>query len=305
MFPANAFAALYACDGSGTVIQPITSATINIPASVLSITGNNKYYGVDIGIFEKSDDGTIGTLMSNPLQIPTNSLQVTIEGLDTAATYDPAKIYAVGYRVLYTPANGNGNTVIPDDWSMLSNSYFKANKPIITDFTDRVTAANNWMTTQYEIDRYNLYFPDSEVVCKFVIDPKGETVDNYNITLDANSDSTVGIDAIQYIKIVRIDYDGVKGTYVDKPAGPDGADKPLCGLYDGSKEITFNIANPGKKVVTVYCKYKIKNPKDTSAIPSDFKNRVDIKAQIAGNPEESLDPLFNTIRLRKARAIYM
>ena len=306
---------LTTCDITGKPLQIITDAVINIPASGLDSTGNYIYYAVDVCVFEKSDDGTIGAMLGNPLEIPTNSLQVTVQGLDGAVTYDPATIYALGYRILYTPVNGEDSTaIISSDWSMVPNSYFKVSKPIITDFTDRVTAANNWIDGEVAQGKYteehgqelNKYFPDSEVVCKFVIDPKGKTVDNYDITLDVNSDNTAGIDEIQYIKIVRIDYDGVKGTYVDKPADPEGADKPLCGKYDGSKAITFNIANPGKKVVTVYCKYKIKNPKATSAIPSEFKNRVDIKARIAGNPAEMLlDPLFNTIRLRKARVIYM
>ena len=296
-------------DGTSTIF---TNATITI--SNLDTSGNFVYKGVDVGIFQKPASGTVWDTVFVK-RIMTDSLKIKITDLGDISQYEEGQKYALGYKVLYQTTGLSQNPIVTAQWEKVSNGEFeiKSVEPVaVTDFTDRVTAANNWMDadivakklTEAHAQELNKYFPDSEVVCKFVIDPKGKTIENYNIIMDVNEDNTVGVD-VQYIKIVRIDYDGVKGTYKDKPAGPEGADKPLCGKYDGSKTITFNIDNPGKKVVTVYCKYKIKNPKASSDIPSQFKNRVDVKATVTGNPEEPLDPLFNTIRLRKARAQYM
>ena len=73
----------------------------------------------------------------------------------------------------------------------------------------------------------------------------------------------------------------------------------MCGKYDGSKTISFEINNPNKKVVTVWCKYKLTST-DMNNIPSEFRNKVEITAE-SGGSTKILDPLYNTIRLRKAK----
>ncbi len=239
--------------------------------------------------------GTGGTF-TNKTAI--TGLHTTITGLTAGRTYNFRIKAGLGWPISYTSKTITATTSFP---------------VAVSQFTDRVTAANQWIeeavdsgqiTEEEVIDKgYNRYFPNSEVVCKFVIDPGGADIDRYDISLDVNADNTTGIDT-SYIKIVKIDYDGTtQWGYTDNPGPPGGADKPLCGKYDGSEIIEFEIDNPGNKVITVWCKYKFINL-DMDSIPAEFRNRVEVTA-VSGGDIKALEPTYNTIYLRKAKIEYM
>lgn len=286
--------------------ESFTKATISITS--LDTSGNFIYMGIDAGIFEKPsnyDSGNPQNAEWNMIymqRVYTNNLNVDITDFGDMSAYKKDKVYTTGYRIIYRPSGPQTNPIVETEWRKVDSGYFKLVSAIeVTEFTDRVTAANSWMKTEEEIQKYNKYFPDSEVVCKFTIKPNIE-VDKYKINLDVNSDDIAGID-ISYIKIVKIDYDGVtQWGYKDRPGPSGGADKPLCGKYDGSKTISFEIDNPDKKVVTVWCKYKFKNS-DMNNIPDEFRNKVEVTAESGGNAKV-LEPQYNTIRLRKAKVQY-
>ena len=173
----------------------------------------------------------------------------------------------------------------------------------LTTFTDRVTAANNWIDGEVAQGKYteehgqelNKYFPNSEVVCKFEIDPKGTDVQKYNITFDANSDNTQPL-GIDYIRFVKQDIGGTI-THEEHP--------PIKETTNPS--LTFSVDNSGTNIVTVFVKYKFRNgtkDSDISAMPDSFKSKVTVEAVTAGGTK-TLDPMENIIRLRKVIPKYM
>lgn len=266
--------------------------TVQSDKVTLNAAWNGK--GFKNGILEWGTDGS-----TYPNSTAFSGTQATATGLTAGTTYYFRVRSLMRYPVYFTSKPVAEMPTMP---------------VAISSFTDRVTGANKWiqeavdsgqMTEQQIIEKgYNHYYPNSEVVCKFIIDPKGMEVDKYTINLDANTDNTAGID-ISYLKVVKIDYDGVtKWGINNNPGPPGGADKPLCGKYDGSKDISFEIDNSDDKVVTVWCKYKIINPDIMENIPSEFRNRVEVTAE-SGGSAKTLEPQYNTIRLRKTKVQYM
>ena len=328
-FHVNALAGakLVPCDLSGQVTGAIfAKLTISVQdiADALSATGDYSYYGADIGVFKKPSVGEEWDAVFLE-RIPTNEKEIEVMDFGNPFKYIENQVYAIGYKILYEPSGADSNPIIEADWKIAPDSYFKV-KPamIMSTFTDRVTAANNWIDGEVAAGEYteehgqelNNYFPNSEVVCKFVLDPGGVDVQKYNINFNANSDSdldstiekieNLGID---YIKIVRIDHGEVKGEYNGNPGPPPpgGSDDPLCG-NTSQKSIDFEINNSGTDVLTVYVKYKFKNEKIngdiTGNMPSEFKNKVSVEAVTIGGTK-TLEPMENTIRLRKAIPKYM
>ena len=81
-------------------------------------------------------------------------------------------------------------------------------------FTDRVTGANSWIDQDGIYSnaekKVNRYFPNSEVVSKFIItteNSNGVYIDNYNININTNANNNSFIQNIEYIKVVKIVYD--------------------------------------------------------------------------------------------------
>ncbi len=293
--------------GTGFVFLPTSTTPVTVEIS--NLDPNYIYYGIDIGIFHKISDTNWTNLFDIDREVTNNTI-VEIADFGALDSYDYDDVYILSYRILYQTPEGS---LIEGPWQMDERNCFKVCMPGITSFIDRVTGANMWiqaaveggeLTEQQVIEKgLNHYFPNSEVVCKFVIEPKGVDVDRYSINMDVNTGNTLNID-MDYLKIVRIDYDGVtQWGYKDNPASPGGVDKPLCGKSDGSKTISFEIDNPGNKVVTVWCKYKFTNP-DMDNIPDEFRNRVEVTAEIEGIIKP-LEPKYNTIRLRKTKVNYM
>ncbi len=293
--------------GTGFVFLPTAATPVTLEISKLD--PNYTYYGIDIGVFEKISDTDWTNIFDIEREVTNNTI-VEIADFGAIDSYDYDDVYILSYRILYQTPEGS---LIEGPWQMDERNCFKVCVPETAEFTDRVTGANKWiqeavdsgeLTEQEVIEKgLNHYFPNSEVVCKFMIDPRGVDVDKYSINLDVNADDTSNID-IDYLKIVKIDYDGVtQWEYKDQPGPPGGADKPLCGKYDGSKTISFEIDNPGDKEVTVWYKYKFTNP-DMNNIPDEFRNKVEVTAE-SGGSIKTLEPKYNTIRLRKTGVNYM
>ena len=295
-----------------TVTNPVT-------LNISDLDPNYIYYGVDTGIFKKAS-ATDWTNLFDIHREPTNNTIIKIASYGAITSYNYDDIYMLGCRILYQTPEGD---LIEGPWQMDEGNCFKIYVPqaVISDFTDRVTGANNWIDGEVAQGKYteehgqelNKYFPNSEVVCKFVLDPQGADVQKYKITFDANSDSTIDSKLvnmeIDYIKIVRIDRGAVKGEYNGNPGPPPsgGSDNPLCG-NTSQKSIDFEINNSGTDVLTVYVKYKFKNLKINGDIvgnmPSQFKSKVSVETVTAGGTK-TLTPMENIIRLRKAIPQYM
>ena len=202
--------------------------------------------------------------------------------------------------------------MIEGPWQMDERNCFKVHivVPEISQFTDRVTGANMWIDKEKaalpeaERDAYenriitkglNNYFPNSEVVCKFVIDPKGADVQKYDIVFEANSDNTQPL-GIDYIRFVKQDIGG-SITHEEHP--------PIIETTDPS--LPFSLDNTGTKIVTVFIKYKFRNgtkDSDISAMPDSFKSKVKIDVVTSGGTK-TLAPMENIIRLRKVIPRYM
>ena len=312
--------------GVGTGVTFLPTATTPATLNISNIDPNYTYYGVDTGVFRKTS-ATDWTNLFDIHREPTNNTIIKIASYGTMTSYNYDDIYMLGCRILYQTTEGD---IIEGPWQMDEGNCFKVYvlQAVISDFTDRVTGANMWidqekaaLPTQAERDAYenriitkglNNYFPNSEVVCKFVLDPQGADVQKYNINFNANSDLTIekiGNLAIDYIKIVRIDHGAVKGEDNGNPGPPPpgGSDNPLCGNTN-QKLIDFEINNSGTDVLTVYVKYRFKNFKINDDIvgnmPSQFKSKVSVEAVTAGGTK-TLAPMENIIRLRKAIPQYM
>ncbi len=87
----------------------------------------------------------------------------------------------------------------------------------LTQFTDRITGANRWMTDEQAAE-LNRYFPGSVVVCKVEIDPGGADIDGYEIEMEADEGNTANI-TIEDLKVVRVEVgsesvgDGVSAVF--------------------------------------------------------------------------------------------
>ena len=339
---------LVTCNVEGTSTGTVFSQ-VSIPIEGIDTSGKFVYYGADIGIFKKpSDYDPINPLDASwdtvKLQrVVTNDLEIQIEDFGDMAKYDYSSVYIIGYRILYRPVGSESSPIIETAWKKVEDSSgaqasFKliSSSVSMSTFTDRVTAANRWIDQEVAAGEYteqhgqelNKYFPNSEVVSKFVLDPGGADVQKYHITFDANSTSIANL-GTGYIKIVRIDststnpVTGEKVTTVkwgpnENPGAPvpGGGIDPLCGIKNLSpspnldasyKSMTFDINNPGTDPLTVYVKYKfINGTKDSEvqAMPNEFENKVSVDVVTAGETK-TLTPLENIIRLRKVIPKYM
>ena len=286
-----------------TVAKPVIMEISNLDPNLI-------YYGVDTVIFHKTSatDWTNMFLVDRKLE---NKTTVNITSFGAMSLYNYNDVYILSYRVLYKTTEGD---IVEGPWQMDERNCFKVYipQPNISQFTDRVTGANMWidkekaaLPTQAERDAYenriitkglNNYFPNSEVVCKFVIDPKGADVQKYNITFEANSDNTQPL-GIDYIRFVKQDIGGTI-THEEHP--------PIIETTDPS--LTFSLDNTGTKIVTVFIKYKFRNgtkDSDISAMPNLFKSKVTVEAVTTGGTTKPLGFKENIIRLRKVIPRYM
>lgn len=312
LLPTGVFAANFiTCDLNG-VPTGNSFSNVTITVSDFDTTGNYKYVGIDAAVFGKPSDydPAVDEWESMPTaskRIYTNSTIIDFNDM-TGGTYESNKVYTVAYRVLYTLIGSSSDDIVETEWKKVRIDvsptdvlYFKSIMGI-TQFTDRVIGSNKWieeekakLDTQAEKDAYenyiiskglNKYFPNSEVVSKFVLNPGGADVTKYNITFDTNSDPSIeNVDnlGIDYIRIVKV----INGT----------VSAPVEGTRTGSK-LTFDIEGSGTNEVTVYVKYKFKN-EDINTMPDEFRNKVTVKADM-GSGLQPFGTKVNTIRLRKA-----
>ena len=237
--------------GVGTGITFMPTAINPVILNISGVDSNYTYYGVDMAIFHKISD-TDWTNLFDIHREPTNSSIIKTTSFGSMTSYKYNDVYILSYRILYQTLEGD---LIEGPWLMDERNCFKVYvcQAVISTFTDRVTGANMWidqkkaaLPTQAERDAFenniitkglNNYFPNSEVVSKFVLDPGGEDVQKYKITFDANSDSSIdkiGNLEIDYIKIVMIESISSTGAKTvrwgpDNNPGPPSESNPLCG----------------------------------------------------------------------------
>ncbi len=170
----------------------------------------------------------------------------------------------------------------------------------IQHFTDRITGANNWLDadvavgklTEEEANELNTYFPNSEVVCKFEINPSGNTYQKYKVNFNANIDNTgeIGID---YIRLVKVDI-GTNSTY---------SENPPINQSSNSYTLNFEISNPQDKTVAAYIKYRFKNNVSDSVI-KQFTSRVAITPVRSDGTDGTTVNSTNIIRFRNTDVQY-
>ena len=310
---------------------PFTQATIDISDEETIGSYAYVYSGVEIGVFKKPADYSPSnpqdadwSLVQPVQRAITDNLKIDVASFGNMSKYDYNQVYTIGYRLLYKPSGLTSNPIVEAEWHRVDNSYFKVIQslpPAISKFTDRVTAANMWiekekaaLQTQEERDAYenniiakgyNKYMLDSEVVCRFDIDPGNMDVDNYNITLNANTDNDkFGID---YIRIVRTNIGGdvqPNGTIIG--GNQQTNDKPGYFFNTNSKTINFDIPNIGTKKISVYAKYRFKKlDKSEHLTQPKFTSTISITATEKVTGAKKTIEEKNIIYIIDTKGIYM
>ncbi len=300
---------LIACDINGNNEGAVFSkATITI--SDVDLLGNYVYWGVDVGVFKKISDTQWQNVLVERLVM--NGLTVQVDNFGPITSYEYDTVYALGFRVLYQTVGSESNPIIESQWKTVKDSsnqdtYFRVMYPVGVKFTDRVTAANSWISDNEEdIKKYNKYFPDSEVVCKVEIDPRGVDVEGYDITMDANDTDITDV-SIEDLRVVKVEV----GTGTGKKLAGDGNNAVYASAVGTPDTVSFSVTDTalrdqnnqpfpsrtGTNIVTVYFKYRFKN---TPGIP-EFTNRVTVK--VKGSTREIEET--NTIYIRSVKVNYM
>ena len=328
MLSANVFAAsagdqFVSCDASGTLTGEIfTTAGISLQDNDIDTSGKNIYYGVDVAVVKKPLSGLDWDNICAE-RVVTSSLDIKIENFGNMSWYDNTSVYAVAYRILYRAGNMS-NPIIETSWKQVDNSYFKvaaAGTYASSGFTDRVTAANKWISNLVtQIKKYNNYFMDSEVVSKVVIDPLGDDIDSYAVDLDLNADSNSKID-IHKFRVVKVVYgiDGPTTAPEDKkisekppiypdPYDPSAASDSTVSFKIGAGPNDVGIAGrrPGTDKVTAYFKYSFKKKNKTDTLGTDEKQILN-KATITSDNgvDTGTKEKTNTIYILDVKGIYM
>lgn len=128
LFASSAFAEgseFTTCNENGVSTGTVFSkATINV--SNVDMSGNYLYFGIDAGIFKKTE--SVGDwLIIYQQRVPTNSLKVQITDFGDLSKFENGQVYTLGYRVLYTMLDSEDETLIETDWKRIEGSYFKLN----------------------------------------------------------------------------------------------------------------------------------------------------------------------------------
>ena len=168
----------------------------------------------------------------------------------------------------------------------------------INEFTDRVTAKNNWITTQTENQKNNWYNIGSEVVEKVVIeDYLSVGYNKYDIEVDldapnpTNRNSQVQPNSKQVVAVYRIQ--GATKTQITVPAAN-------IDITDATKvKIRLDSPSAGSKI-EVYLKYKIiKTGQLTTALSTAnklLKNKVTVlgtKGSLTKSVNKDIDWILN------------
>lgn len=282
-----------------------TTATITV--TDIDQNGNYVYWGVDVGVFKKISNTQWQNIFVD--RVVTNGLTIQVSNFGPITSYETNTVYALGYRILYQTVGAEANPIIEDDWKNVikdgENMYFMVMNPVQIQFTDRVTAANNWVS-EADNATYNRYYPDSEVVSKLTIDPSGANVDGYQVTIDADDTNNANI-TIQDLRVVRIEV----GSGASKQIAGDGKNALNASYKSSTDSLTFSVtdsalrdnnnaafpARTGTNPVTIYFKYKFLNTPGTP----EFKNSVKVK--VSGTTREITEDI--PIYIKVAKGIYM
>ncbi len=288
-------------ENPGNLFMPSDTSPVSIeldPASI-DTSGSYVYFGVDIGIFERpvpppdavNPDDLWNTVTVE--RIPTNSTAVDIVSFGPMSNFNYDQVYSLSYRILYKSVLSDDTSIYTSDWYKVkdangtSDFYFRKKfvSLQIPEFTDRVTGWNERFNTEEEIARYNWYSPDSEVVCKLVINSEID-VDSYEISMDANADTddpSIDNDEIQIkdLRIVRVDIGGTKKDASESP--------PLVRSETDTIEYCINLEEEDKgKDIAIYYKYTFtKKPGQENVPLSDegkqFLNKAQVTTEFNGS----------------------
>lgn len=166
----------------------------------------------------------------------------------------------------------------------------------VSSFTDRVTAANKWIDENdpIQVAKFGKYMLDSEVVCRFDIDPAGRDIENYNITFNADNSNNQEI-GIQYIKIVKM-------VIGEGPTAQTINSDNINISNSNLETITFNtntIADTSTNKVSIYVKYRFKKLHPSQQLTSaekQLENEVIItskeKVTLTENTTEGTNDIY-------------
>lgn len=128
------------CDINGNPTgTSFTKATIDFDSSTNNFngsdtSGNYVYCGVDVGIFKKGASGWDPVLRTsdNKQQIIRNTTAPDKIQIDNFGTgYTAGGIYAIGYRELYVPFDGDSIGIVESAWKNVPGTYFIVNTKCI------------------------------------------------------------------------------------------------------------------------------------------------------------------------------
>ena len=143
-----------------------TEASFSI--SNLDDSGEYAYYGVDIGIFKKSETGNEWTTLDIE-RVETNDLNFKIDNFGDITGYEYDNVYVLGYRVLYQIIGSTDGSVEESEWKMVPDSYFIVSAQFIS------SIAHN------QVIRYNYNgFKEVEVVAPDQSGLTGSELNGYN-----------------------------------------------------------------------------------------------------------------------------
>ncbi len=208
---------------------------------------------------------------------------VQITGI-TPDIYDVRIRSLTGYPIYYTSETTTVETRIPVE---------------LTEFTDRITGANNWMTEADIAQGLNRYIPDSEVVSKLVIKP-ASNIQSYKISMDANVHLSNDAEdnnliEIKNLRVARITIGESNKTINSSKVSLSGdtITYTLDSLSDAEKD----------KDIAIYFKYSFSKLNDTPLGGGDnekFRNRASVEATDTGGTIQTVDK-DNTIWIRDVK----
>lgn len=237
--------------------------------------------GFDNGILDMSTNGGAYVTKINSFSGDT----VTVTGL-TPGTYKFRVRRLMYYPIYYNGEGDDAEAKIEIPPQLVS----------VSSFTDRVTAANKWIDENdpIQVAKFGKYMLDSEVVCRFDIDPAGRDIENYNITFNADNSNNQEI-GIQYIKIVKM-------VIGEGPTAQTINSDNINISNSNLETITFNtntIADTSTNKVSIYVKYRFKKLHPSQQLTSaekQLENEVIItskeKVTLTENTTEGTNDIY-------------
>lgn len=286
--------------GTGTIFLPTDTNPVTL--TIANLDSNYIYYGIDVGIFHKIS----GTDWQNIFPIDreiTNKTIVNIASFGTMGSYNYDDVYMVSYRIIYRTSQGQ---LIETDWQPSESNCFKVHpfQPEISEFTDRVTGANNWMTDE-QAAALNEYAPNSEIVARITIDPKDSSVKSYKLDIDTNTDNDkIKIDYVRVVKIIYQDSNGNE-VYSNSNEHPPIAERLNTNTIDS---FMIDAPAPGQYKVSIYVKYHFQKVDENYSLHGNNKDKFTSKVTVTSTSEDgtctAVDEMTNQIKIRDINIYY-